>query len=825
MQTALSRNPSRPGPGYVLVPVLYAMTLFVSSTLLFTLQPLFARLVLPLLGGSPAVWNTCMVFYQAALLAGYAYAHASTSWLGVRRQALLHLVLLPLPLLVLPIALPAGWLPPCDTSPLPWLLALLAVTVLLPFTVVSTTAPLLQRWFASTGHPDSGDPYFLYSASNAGSLLALLAYPLLLEPNLTRSEQALLWALGYGVLLLLVGACWAVGIRGKGPRRTETQEPQGHPGRCPGLSCCAPSGQREAGLRPEAAQQDSPGHRPGCCGHRPGARPAPSAPPPARFPWSTIRSWLLLSLVPAALLPAVTAHITTDVAAIPLLWVLPLGLYLLSFILVYVRFAASLHFWAVRLMPLLVLVLVYLMVLRLRAPLLVEIELHLAVFFLIALVCHGELARQRPGPRHLTAYFLWMSAGGVVGGLLVVLLAPLVFTRTLEYPLGLTVACLVCPGKSARAGRASQWRGVHGLETGWEARPALADFLAPVSLGLLTGIIAWALRVNQLEMDVLGRENEDLLAWVLWLWAVGLPVGICFALIGRPVRFGLAVGAVLLAAGIAADLRDHVERRERSFYGQLCVQQDSTGEYRWLLHGTTLHGWQSLDPARRDEPLTYFHRTGPVGQLFALRNQVSPPRTVGVAGLGIGSMASYARAGQAWTFWEIDPAVVRLADNPRFFTYLADCRARGVDLHLVLGDARLQIQEAPDHSFDLLFLDAFSSDSVPIHLITFDALKLYLEKLKPGGWLVYNVSNRYLDLEPVLANQAEQAGLTGWVQYDTDVEGEDKRGKTRSTFVVLARPSAGLDLARDSRWRTLRPRPEIGTWTDEFSNLLGVFRR
>ncbi len=740
------------------------MTLFVSSTLLFTLQPLFARLVLPLLGGSPAVWNTCMVFYQAALLAGYAYAHASTSRLGVRRQAVLHLILMLLPLLVLPLALPAGWSPPRDSNPIPWLLALLTITVALPFTVVSTTAPLLQRWFAATGHPDSGDPYFLYSASNAGSLLALLAYPLLLEPNLTRSEQALLWSLGYGLLLVLVAACWLAGQKWTGEKT-------------------------DLSFRAEERETINP---------------------PPHHPGASRRSWVLLSLVPAALLPAVTAHITTDVAAIPLLWVLPLGLYLLSFILVYTRFAGVLHFWSIRLMPLATLVLVYLLVLRLRAPLVVEIELHLAVFFLIALVCHGELARQRPGPDRLTEYFLWMSAGGVLGGLLTALLAPLLFKRTLEYPLALTLACLVRPAlrpqSPARLDR-------------------LLDYLIPATLGVLTGAIAWALRVNQLEMDVLHRERDDLLAWLLWLWGVGLPVGICFALAGRPLRFGLAVGAVLFAAGVAADLRDQVELRERSFFGQLSVQKDSTGEYRWLLHGTTLHGWQSLDPGRRDEPLAYFHRTGPVGQLFELRNQVHPPLRVGVAGLGIGAMASYARAGQAWTFYEIDPAVVRVADDPRYFTYLADCRGRGVELDLVLGDARLRLEDAGDQSFDLLFLDAFSSDAVPVHLITYDALQLYLRKLKPDGWLVYNVSNRYLDLAPVLANQAEKAELAGWFQFDQDVEGDAKRGKTPARFVVLARPSAGLNLSDNPRWQPLQPRPSVGLWTDEYSNLPGVFQR
>ena len=572
---------------------------------------------------------------------------------------LLHLAVMVLPLFVLPIALPAAWRPPADTNPIPWLLALLAVCVALPFTVVSTSAPLLQRWFSQSGHPDAHDPYFLYAASNAGSLLALLAFPVLLEPNLTRREQSELWAWGYGLLLLQTAVCVLLQWR-----------------------------------------------------RAPTATSLPSAPPkvPPLARWARLR-WVAYSLVPAGLLPAVTAHITTDVAAVPLLWVLPLGLYLLSFIAVFSGPGRALHPWMVRLMPVGVLVLVYLMLLRRRPDLVIEIELHLAVFFLIAMVCHGELARQRPEPEHLTEYFLFLSLGGVLGGLLIALLAPLVFTRTLEYPLALAIACLLCPA----------------------AKPTpfnRLDLLLPLCVGILTATIAWALHINGLQMDTFGHESEDLLAWILWLWAMGLPVGICFGFTGRPLRFGLAIGAVFLAALVSADSRDQVEHRERSFFGQLSVQKDPAGAYRWLLHGTTLHGWQSLDPDHCDEPLAYFHRTGPVGQLFAARQRTAPPQEIGVTGLGIGAMASYARPAQTWTFYEIDPAIERVASNARYFSYLTAARQRGVDVRVILGDARLRLRDAPDAAYDMLFLDAFSSDSVPVHLLTFEALELYLSKLK-----------------------------------------------------------------------------------------------
>jgi hypothetical protein len=284
-------------------------------------------------------------------------------------------------------------------------------------------------------------------------------------------------------------------------------------------------------------------------------------------------------------------------------------------------------------------------------------------------------------------------------------------------------------------------------------------------------------------------------------------------------------GRCCWGAFLSADFKDRVEHRERSFFGQLSVQRDSTGEYRWLLHGTTLHGWQSLDPARRGEPLAYFHRTGPVGQLFAAASRrPAPPRRIGVSGLGIGAMAAYAEPGQAWTFYEIDPAIARVAQDPAYFTYLPDCRARGVDLQVVLGDARLRLAEPGQGPYDMLFLDAFSSDAVPVHLLSYEALQLYLSRLNPDGLLIYNISNRYLDLEGVLANQAARAGLTGYVQFDTDVKGEDKHGKTPAKFVVLSRQPSIPGVSDDGRWRPLAQRPEVGLWTDDYCNLLGVFR-
>jgi hypothetical protein len=750
------------GVGPLALPLAFAATLFLSATLLFLVQPMFAKMVLPLLGGTPAVWNTCIVFYQAALLLGYAYAHFTTAWLGVRRQAMIHAGILLLPLLALPITVAEGWVPPGDSNPIPWLLALLLVSVGLPFVVVSTSAPLLQKWFASTGHPAAKDPYFLYAASNLGSMLALLGYPTLVEPNLRLANQSLTWAVGYGILIVLtLGCAFLLWRSSKAAAMPATED----------------AGVVEGAVSPSAG----------------------------RLTWGRRLHWIALAAVPSSLMLGVTTHVTTDVAAIPLLWVLPLALYLLTFILVYSRVGRRLDGWMVRLMPLVTLILVYQMVLKVRPGLLLEVALHLAVFFVITMVCHGELARLRPAPHYLTEYFLLMSVGGVLGGLCNALLAPVVFNRTFEYPLALAVACLLKPpGRSE--GEPSSWK---------------EDLTRALAVGGLSAFVAWMWFGSGVDMDEMAKKVGFGPVAFAWLLTSAIPIMACYAFSGRPRRFGLAVGAVLAGVVLLSDWKGLVQYRERSFFGQVVVQLDPKREYRWLVHGTTIHGWQSLDPERQGEPLTYFHRTGPVGQLFAAFDGEASPRRVGVTGLGIGTMASYARPGESWTFYEIDPAVIHVARDPRYFNFLDNCQARGVNLQLVPGDARLQMRTAPDHGYDLLLLDAFSSDSIPIHLLTREALELYLSKLGEDGVLMYNITNRYLDIEPVLAGLAREAGLTAYVQWDQDVA--DKPGKTPSKYVVMARRPELLErLVANGKWQPAQERPGFRTWTDDYSNLLSV---
>ncbi|MCI0461432.1 MAG: fused MFS/spermidine synthase [Gemmataceae bacterium] len=737
------------------MPLLFALTLFVSATLLFLLQPMVARMILPLLGGTPAVWNTCMVFFQAALLAGYSYAHAAPAWLGLRRQLVLHLALLLMPLAVLPIAVSSEWAPPGDANPIPWLLALLTVSVGLPFFVVATSAPLLQKWFAGTGHPSAKDPYFLYGASNLGSMLALIAYPLLVEPSLRLADQSLLWQAGYIVLAVLTLACSVAVWRSLGassaPQGDTTQERADH-------------------------------------------SPAPSL--------KTRLHWIALAFVPSSLMLGVTTYLTTDIAAIPLFWVLPLALYLLSFIVVFVRRPLLPHGLMCRLLPPVMLCLVFVMLsgdaYQLRA--MTVMPLHLVALFVAAMVCHGELAARRPPARHLTGFYLCLSLGGVLGGLFNALLAPLLFRTILEYPLALMLACLLLPRTDPGPDRPrSRW----------------LDLVLPLSVGvgaaaLILGLAAPATP----EANPLVRFLPGSLSALL---VYGLPVVACFTFAGRPLRFGLGVGAVLLAGMLCRDPYGRVLYRERGFFGDLHVRIDPTGQYVQLVHGTTLHGQQYRDPQSRAEPLAYFHRSGPVGQVFeALREGRANPRRVGVMGLGIGALLSYSHSGQEWTYYEIDPAVVRVARDERFFTCMSDAERRGVQLNVVLGDARLQLVHAPARHYDLLTLDVFSSDAVPVHLLTREALRLYQAKLADRGVMLFNISNRYLRLESVVAALAQDAGLVGLVRYD-DAD-PNIPGKSASSWLVLARREA--DLPRLPGWRLL-VRPEgAEPWTDDFSNLL-----
>jgi hypothetical protein len=724
--------------------------MFVSAFLLFWVQPMFSKMVLPLLGGSPAVWNTCMVFYQAALLAGYTYAHTATRWLGVRRQAVFHLALLALIIFSLPIGLAHGWTPPAAGSPIAWLFLVLLVSVGLPFFVISTTAPMLQKWFAHSGHPAAHDPYFLYGASNLGSLMALLGYPVFLEPYLRLADQSWAWAGGYLGLLALIAVCAVMLWRAPAASGTAmAQEGPASPGETPAAAFC---GSLTLGSRL----------------------------------W-----WVLLAFAPSSLLLGVTTYLSTDIAAVPLLWVVPLAIYLLTFVLVFARKPLVPHRLTVLLEPYFVIAIALTFFLQLTGAWQFFL-LHLVTFFLLAMVCHGELMQLRPGASHLTEFYLWMSVGGVLGGLFNALVAPMTFRAVIEYPLVIVVACLLRPYLTSGA---------------WRPYRLLLDFLLPLALfGLLGGLI---------------RLLPDGGSTLQWFGLSCAAIVLCFSFRKRPVRFGLGIGAVMLAGVWFTPNSSQILFQERDFFGVLQVKQDLDRKFHLLTHGTTLHGAQSQDPASRRKPLTYYSRSGPLGQVFAALSEKGTLRRIAVIGLGTGTVACYGQPGQHLTFYEIDPAVERIARNPHYFTFLKDCPA---EVQVVLGDGRLSLQQAPDAGYDLIILDAFSSDAIPVHLLTREALRLYLAKLKKSGILAFHITNRYLDLRPVVGDLAREAGLSCLIQSGRKLSEEDEdEYQCASTWVIMARDVQ--DLGRRltlPRWHPLPGRPGEALWTDDFSNILTV---
>lgn len=733
---------------------IYTVAMFVSAILVFLVQPMFARMVLPLLGGSPSVWNTAVVFYQAVLLAGYGYAHLTTAWLGLRRQMLLHGVIILLPLALLPIAIPEGWTPPVATSPIPWLLAVLAVAVGLPYFVVTTSSPLLQNWFSQTGHRTAHDPYFLYAASNVGSILGLLVYPFVLEPSLHLSEQSWLWTILYGVYVVLIGACgWIVWDRTRQHHITPV-------------------------VSPSVAAEDSASRA-------------------MAITWWRRARWVFWAMAPSSLMLSVTTYMSTNIAAMPLLWVIPLVLYLLTFVMVFSRKPPIPHTIAVRALPIVLLPLLMTILLQATGPMELLIPLHLIGFFVVTLACHGALAHDRPPARNLTEFYLWLSFGGVLGGAFHTLLAPLIFEQVWEYPLMLIVVTffnlLAVPIESS----SQQQRN---------------DILFPFALGGAMAILA-------LIIQELGVKSTYIQYGVIF----GVPMLISFGFSRRPMRFGLSVAIIFLVGTfIYHQGADSVIFRERSFFGVHQVRLTDDGQYHTLVHGTTIHGMQSLDPLRRREPLTYYYETGPLGQIFAdVRGDEA--WNVAAIGLGVGSVACYRHEGETWTFYEIDPSVERIALNPDLFTFLHDCDP---DATIVLGDARQSLVGALPDEYDLMIMDAYSSDSIPIHLLTREAFVLYLEKLAPGGVIAFHISNRYLDLEPVLARLCTDAGVICRTREDTMLRADQHAlGKRASQWVIIVRDVDDMGtLADDSRWQPLEERANVPLWTDDFASLIPVLR-
>ncbi len=754
---------------------LYALAILVSAALLFLVQPMFARMVLPLLGGSPAVWTTAVVFYQVVLLAGYAYAYVVTRWLPLRPQLLLHVGVLALPFAVLPSELPEGWEPPTTEQPIFWLLSLLAVGVGLPFFVVSSTGPLLQRWFAASRHAFARDPYFLYAASNLGSLLALLAYPLVVERWLRVRDQSHWWAWGYLALTTLVAGCAAV------VWRTGKAMPDG-------------------------------------------GDPAAVAPEVAPVTWRDRLRWIALAAIPVSFMLSATTYISTDIAAVPLLWVIPLALYLLTFILTFASRPVVPPKLLIRILPLALVLLAFLLATARDVTNWSLILAHLGTFVLVSLVAHGELARRRPAPRRLTEFYFCISFGGALGGVFNAIVAPLIFEHVEEYPLTLILAALLLPhvakaatSLSAQSRQKRRPKPQANKRSGPPprimrfSRAQVLDVLLPAA----TFALAAVLTISLLEPD-------EGLTWESRVFAFGAPALLSLAFIRRPLRFALSLGAIVLGSALYNGKGTYLYT-DRTFFGVNRVLRFSTGGYHTLEHGNTLHGAQSLEPARRKEPLTYFHPRGPLGDVIETVRAHPAGDNVAVVGLGAGSVACYRSAGQVWTFYEIDPAVVRIATEPRYFSYLKDCAP---DARIVVGDARIRLAGAARSEYTLIIIDAYSSDAIPVHLLTREAFELYMDKLAPGGMVALNVSNRQVELKTVLGNVARDLKLAFRARDDQQLtEAEEDRGWLASQWAVMARTTADLGtLATDPRWVSPEIRPGTSVWTDDFNNLFSVLK-
>jgi hypothetical protein len=735
-----------------LVLVVYTAAIFVSALLLFSVQPLFTKMVLPRLGGSPAVWSVAMVFFQSLLLAGYAYAHYLMRLRNRMIPVAVHLVLLVIALATLPLSISGGWGEPPTSGYALWLLGLFAVSIGLPFFALAANNPLLQAWFVRTGHPNGPDPYFLYASSNIGSFLALLSYPVLLEPMFTLRTQNLIWTGGYGLLIVLIAACGVLLLRSPASAAVDTL----------------------------AGDSDVP---------------APA--------WSLRARWIFLAAVPSGLLIAVTAHISTDVAAAPLLWVLPLSLYLLTWVLVFQSRPLLPHKWMLMLQPVAIAGVIVLLAVGGEQNLLLTLGGHQVCFFVIAMACHGELARTRPAAKHLTGFYVALSFGGMLGGLFAGLVAPNTFSWVAEYPILVVLAALCRPPGEERFPRWSRWY--------WPLLLALAVALIAPSFSAGT-MFNW---FQEQRVYVVGAVAA---------------VGMLLALLLRTDRWKLAALATLALVLIRVYPADdgRVET-VRSFFGVHKIVVTPHGQYHVLMHGTTIHGaekFQNDDGTPvpgRPEPITYYHRDGGIGQaITAIRERKGGPLRVAVIGLGAGTLTCASEPGETWKFFEIDQSMVDTARDPKFFTYIGSCEP---DLKPVIGDARLTFAREPDGIYDLIIVDAYSSDAIPIHLATEQAMKIYKDKLAPEGAVLMHVSNRHLELSSVVVGIAEANDLKSWV-YSED-SGRDGEYIFSTSVVISAREEADIgQLASSDQWEETEADEKQRVWTDDYSNVLGaVYRR
>jgi hypothetical protein len=972
----------------------FALTLFVSAAFLFIVQPMIGKMILPRLGGTPAVWNTCMVFFQAMLLVGYSYTHTLSTSQNRRTQLLVQsaLLFLPLALFRLPFAI-GDWLPPTEENPVFMLLVLLLGVVGLPFFIVATTAPLLQKWFTTTGHRAAKDPYFLYGASNLGSMLGLLLYPVLFEPLWDVDTQAVIWTGGYVLLVACVLGCALLVWRTPEPAAVALDvSPTVEQSPAPAIASPQLAAETAVTAAPTGVTRRRPLRLPAMPAAPRSkaslALSAPAKPSPLAGVLAFLLTkddsatshrgeeltflrrlrWVMLAAAPSSLMLGATTFLTTDIAAVPLFWVIPLALYLMTFILVFARWpvvwTGTPHTVVLYLQPCFLLFLVLRMVSHLSVPTWGEFTLHLLAFFSTTLMCHGELAKDRPSTRYLTEFYLWMSVGGVLGGLVNALVAPLCFPwGIIEYPIAMVASCLLRPTLIQDVSQMGpvtaavlQQGSLSGLSTelrkqGYQNPVAAVSVLAFDSMLFTLGMTtvsypsgtsastdskdvpsraaAFIRRLvpssNLLELflditvpiafaflayflvDIGAHEKEYLGITFKRSYLMAGTVVIALAMAMRPLRFGLSVGLLFLVVIVFDRSFEHNIFEDRGFFGLVRVREYTEGGgighptkvRRTLIHGVINHGQQLVEPSYwRRQPISYFHPSNGIGEIFHKLTWGNPPNPMesredydqwmaeyrqikytfvpadarlpaslvglgaespwaqlvatqsqvpfAVVGLGTGTLAAHAQPFQHADFYEIDPIIKRLSVPPPggtaddlMFYYVDDALHRGADLRIIMGDGRLRIKEGPEKFYHAILLDAFSSDAIPVHLLTKDAVEEYLKHLADGGVLIFNTTNKFVDIQPVLKTIADELDLECLTCPDyPDRRHPEKYG---ADWTVLRRKDANMPgrtyrngapslyhrldpgTPEMTRWEEVEPMPGRA-WTDGHSNLLGAMR-
>lgn len=729
-----------PASGTLALRLFFTAALFLSASLLFAVQPLFTKMVLPVLGGSPAVWSVAMVFFQGLLLAGYLYAHFLSRLLSVRNAAAIHLCLFAIAWITLPITASAASSGPPAAGQAIWLLTVFAAALGLPFFALSANGPLLQAWFARSNDPRAHDPYFLYGASNIGSFFALLSYPLIFEPLLGLKSQSMIWSAGFLILGIGIGICALLTLRAS-----------------PALSV-------RKNINVEAANE----------------------PAKANFELRRFATWVFLGLVPSGLLVSVTAHISTDIAAAPLLWVMPLALFLLTFVITFRDRALPLEGHLGQIQIWLTAFVFFTMSVNVL-PLVANLALHLMIFFVIAIICHRTLYNLRPASNDLTLFYVAMSLGGVLGGLFAALGGPVLFSSVVEYPLLITAA-LFCNRSFLRL----------LTKVKWDAY--LVPLLLPFTVAVLT--LFGANPGPQVIAAVF------VICMIVW-WR-------------RPERVAIfAVSSFLLLA-----LQPLMGKTEfhRSFFGVHKLVELKNGTYRAFIHGTTLHGVMRIRNADgtpckgRPQPASYYAFAGPIGEaITSVRSRRGSLNHIYAIGQGVGTLACHRREGEKITFFEIDPLVAKIAGDSSKFRFMSDCAPNS---RVIIGDARLTVAKEKQKA-EVIVVDAFSSDAIPVHLLTREAFGIYLNKLNPDGVIVIHITNRTMDLSQIIARVAAEHKLLVYRRFDLVRTQVDDDMRATSIAVALARNPEHLGkIATSKQWKKLTPNRSDSVWTDDYSTIL-----